>query len=422
MWTASNLRTGITDASDYGCDVTDNNSFDWTSAKSKRDAYISRLHTSYFDNCAKDGVTIIKGNAKFVNANTIDVDGVKYTAKHFLIAVGGHPHSLPIPGVEHTINSDGFFELEKQPKNVLVVGAGYIAVELAGVFHGLGSKVDIMVRQDKFLKKFDEILYNVLDEAYKADGINVIPHSQLVKVTKESDGTLSASVKHSVKVDDKTQENIEVRKGYDCILLAIGRGPLTKSLCLDLAGVKTNDAGHIVVDEYQQTNVPNIYALGDVCGVAELTPVAIAAGRKLSDRVFGGKVGSKLDYTNIPSVVFSHPPIGTIGMTETEAVKVHGQSNVGIYRCRFTNMYHALTKHKSPTAMKIVVVGEEERVVGIHVIGIGADEMIQGFGVAVRMGCTKADIDNVVAIHPTSSEELVTMKVKDLHLLCNGLI
>ena len=265
------------------------------------------------------------------------------------------------------------------------------------------------MRQDKALRKFDSMLVDMLDEEMKKAGVNIVNHSQIKEVTKQTDGRLSLQYTRQPKDGQPQQATAD---NYDCVLMAIGRVPELEKLQPQKAGVELSEEGFVKVNEYQETTVKNIYAIGDVCGMVELTPVAIAAGRKLSDRVFGGKKDSKLDYSNIPSVIFSHPPIGTIGLSERDAVRQYGKDKVFKYQAKFTNMYHALTERKTMTGMKLVVVGEEERVVGLHIIGIGADEMIQGFGCAVKMGATKADIDNVVAIHPTSSEELVTMRNK----------
>ena len=411
MYNASTLREAIDDARDYGSEVIKGDNFAWRACKQARDAYIERLHRNYWTNLEKDNVKTILGTATFLSDHSIQVDHTTYTADHICIAVGGHPKKPDIPGQEYTIDSDGFFALEEQPKRVAVVGAGYIAVELSGVFNGLGSKVDLYVRQDKALRKFDSMLVDMLDDEMKKSGINITSHSKITEVTKQPDGRLSLTITRQPKDGQPTQSTAG---DYDCVLMAIGRVPELEKLKPEKAGVKLSKEGFVAVDEWQTTNVTHIYAIGDVCGMVELTPVAIAAGRKLSDRVFGGKKDSKLDYNNVPSVIFSHPPIGTIGLSERDAVRQYGAGKVWKYEARFTNMYHALTHRRTMTGMKILVVGEEEKVVGLHVIGLAADEMIQGFGCAVKMGATKADIDNVVAIHPTASEELVTMRNKKL--------
>ncbi len=290
------------------------------------------------------------------------------------------------------------YTLADAPKKVAVVGAGYIAVELAGLINGLGSEVSLLLRKDHFLASFDAMLRETLMEEMIEAGVNIMPRVNVERIEKRDDGSLTIHCASGV-----------ILAGFDALIYAIGRAPNTTPLNLDAAGVKYDERGYIPTDEYQNTNVPGIYAVGDVTGRAQLTPVAIAAARRLADRLFNNMPERKLDYDNIPTVVFSHPPIGTIGLTEGQAREQHGDA-VKIYQSRFTAMYHALSPHPKKTAMKLVCVGAEEKVVGVHIIGMGADEMLQGFGVAVRMGATKKDFDNCVAIHPTSSEELVTMR------------
>ncbi|PNI67965.1 GSR isoform 3 [Pan troglodytes] len=328
MWNTAVHSEFMHDHADYGFPSCEGK-FNWRVIKEKRDAYVSRLNAIYQNNLTKSHIEIIRGHAAFTSdpKPTIEVSGKKYTAPHILIATGGMPstpHESQIPGARLGITSDGFFQLEELPSRSVIVGAGYIAVEMAGILSALGSKTSLMIRHDK--------------------------------------------------------------------------------------GIQTDDKGHIIVDEFQNTNVKGIYAVGDVCGKALLTPVAIAAGRKLAHRLFEYKEDSKLDYNNIPTVVFSHPPIGTVGLTEDEAIHKYGIENVKTYSTSFTPMYHAVTKRKTKCVMKMVCANKEEKVVGIHMQGLGCDEMLQGFAVAVKMGATKADFDNTVAIHPTSSEELVTLR------------
>ncbi|KAM5264843.1 glutathione reductase, mitochondrial isoform 4-T4 [Ctenodactylus gundi] len=328
MWNTAVHSEFMHDHVDYGFQSCESK-FNWRVIKEKRDAYVSRLNNIYQNNLTKSHIEIIHGYAVFTSdpQPTVEVSGKKYTAPHILIATGGVPsvpHESQIPGASLGITSDGFFQLEELPRRSVIVGAGYIAVEIAGILSALGSETSLMIRHDK--------------------------------------------------------------------------------------GIQTDEKGHIIVDEFQNTNIKGIYAVGDVCGKALLTPVAIAAGRKLAHRLFECKEDSKLDYENIPTVVFSHPPIGTVGLTEDEAICKYGKDNVKIYSTTFTPMYHAVTTRKTRCVMKMVCANKEEKVVGIHMQGIGCDEMLQGFAVAVKMGATKADFDNTVAIHPTSSEELVTLR------------
>lgn len=338
-------------------------------------------------------------------------DGSKETirAKKILLATGGHPN-IPksIPGSELGISSDGFFDLEKAPKKVALVGAGYIAVEMAGMFHHLGSETHLFIRHDKFLRTFDPMIQDKIVDEYERQGIIIHRNSSQSKIEKDSDkGGKWLKMHYS---DSKTEDGV---LDIDCLLWAIGRSPEVEDLGLEKAGVKQNERGQIIADEYQNTNVENIYSLGDVCGKVELTPVAIAAGRLLANRLFGGPdyKNSKLDYSNVPSVVFAHPEVGSIGMTEPEAREKYGDK-VKVYSTSFTAMYYAMMEpdEKGPSAYKLIVVGPEEKVVGLHILGAGCSEMLQGFGVAVKMGATKKDFDTCVAIHPTSAEELVTLK------------
>lgn len=302
-----------------------------------------------------------------------------------------------IPGAELGITSDGFFELEERPQRVLIAGSGYIAVELAGVFNALGSDVHLVVRKDSVLRSFDKMLSGELMETMNRADIQL------------DTGVIPASV-------EKTEDGLVLRSESgrefgpaDCLVWAIGRSPNTEMLDATKAGVEQDENGFIPTDRYQQTNVESVFALGDVTGRAALTPVAIAAGRRLADRLYGGMEGRHLEYELIPTVIFSHPTIGTVGLTEDEARAMYGD-DIKVYTSGFTAMYYALGEDKQRSAMKLITAGEEERVVGCHVIGEGADEMMQGFAVAMRMGATKKDFDDTVAIHPTSAEELVTMR------------
>lgn len=388
----------IHDHKDYGFDV-ELKSFNWSKVKATRDAYIKRLNGIYAANLEKSQVEKIIGHASFVDNETVEVNGEQIKAKHILVATGGRPILPTIPGGEHAISSDGFFELEDLPKKVVVVGAGYIAVEMAGIFNALGADTSICIRYDQVLRTFDEMLSSVVTQEMERAGLKVCRRTQITSVTKGSDGKLTLDLNTGGKVDN-----------VDCLLWATGRIPSTDKIGLEKTGVKTDPKGHILVDEFQNTAVPNIYALGDVCGKALLTPVAIAAGRKLAHRLFDGKKAWKLDYKNIPTVVFSHPPIGTIGPTQAEAEEKYGAENLKIYQSGFTPMYYAMTENKVRCTMKLICLLPHEKVIGLHMIGQYCDEMLQGFSVAIKMGATKAEFDETVAIHPTSSEELVTMR------------
>ncbi|MEO0424107.1 MAG: glutathione-disulfide reductase [Pseudomonadota bacterium] len=397
MWHASDLAHQIHESAGYGFSV-EGFSHDWPTLKSGRDAYVARLNDIYANNLTKLDIETVNGWGHLVDARTVEAAGRRFTAPHIVLATGGRPRVPTIPGADLGITSDGFFELAERPQRVVVAGSGYIAVELAGVLAGLGSQVSLMVRYDGVLREFDPLIREHLADELRRAGVELCTHSAIQRVAEDAQG------KRTITVADGSQV-----EGIDCLLWAIGREPLVEGLGLEAAGVETGEAGVILTDAYQNTNVEGIYAIGDVSGRVELTPVAIAAGRRLADRIFGAMPERKLDYENIATVVFSHPPIGTVGLTEVEAHARCGEENVKVYKAVFTPMFNHLTETKPKTAMKLVTVGEQEKVVGVHVIGPGADEMMQGFAVAVRMGATKKDFDDTVAIHPTASEELVTM-------------
>ena len=396
MWYAAEMQHHLEHAADYGFGI-DVSGHDWASLKARRDAYVTRLNGIYEKNLDRRGVDYIQGAAHFVDPHTLAVGDKHYRADRIAIATGGRPMVPDIPGAGYGIVSDGFFTLEERPQRVLIAGSGYIAVELGGVFNALGSEVNIVVRKEGIVRSFDAMLGEEVMLAMQNSGIRfdtrVIPAS----VEKQDDGLVM------------TSEDGRRFGPVDCVLWAIGREANSDTLALDAAGVKTDAQGFIPVDKFQATNVDHIFALGDVTGAQALTPVAIAAGRRLADRIYGKMEGRHLDYRLVPTVIFSHPPMGTIGMTEAEARAEYGDA-VKVYLSRFTAMYYALGEKKQPSVMKLITAGDDERIVGCHVIGDGADEMMQGFAVAIRMGATKKDFDDTVAIHPTSAEEFVTMR------------
>jgi len=387
--------------------------FDWKTLKDKRDAYIVRLNNIYLNGLKSAGVTVIEGWASLTGRHQVHInmnDGTSQTitAEHILIAVGGKPLVPPGEGVaEHTITSDGFFALEQQPKKAVVVGAGYIAVELAGVFHGLGTETHLVVRKGRALREFDPDISEFLDATMVKQGIAMHRNTDgVAKVELAEDGTKTV-----------TCVNGEVITGANVVLMAPGRIPDVERLGLKQVGVELTDKSYVRVDEYQNTTVPGIYAVGDVAGKIELTPMAIAAGRRLADRLFGPAelyFKAKTSYEQVPTVVFSHPTIGAIGVTEPQAVLKYGPDNIKVYRSTFVNLHYSMFSHLEPadkpkTLVKLICAGIEERVVGLHIIGMAADEMLQGFGIAMKMGATKADFDACIAIHPTAAEEVVTL-------------
>ncbi|WP_455450295.1 glutathione-disulfide reductase [Streptococcus salivarius] len=384
-------------AGEYGFDVTINK-FDFATLKANRQAYIDRIHGSYERGFDNNGVERVYEYARFVDPHTVEVAGERYTAPHILIATGGHALYPNIPGSEYGITSDGFFELDEVPKRTAVIGAGYIAVEVAGVLNALGSDTHLFVRKDRPLRTFDKDIVDVLVDEMAKSGPTLHTHANATEVVKNADDSLTISFDNG--------EMITV----DCLIWAIGRAANTSGFGLEKTGVKLTEKGTIYSDEFENTSVPGIYALGDVTGKLDLTPVAVKAGRQLSERLFNNQADAKLDYTDVATVVFSHPVIGSVGLTEEKAIAKYGEENIKVYKSSFTPMYTALGDNRQPSTMKLVTLGEDEKIIGLHGIGYGVDEMIQGFSVAIKMGATKADFDNTVAIHPTGSEEFVTMR------------
>jgi glutathione reductase (NADPH) len=400
MWFAAQHAHHLARARDYGFDVNVKD-HDWKTLVQGRRQYIDGI-VKWYDTFLDDlDITHIRGHASFVDAHTIEVNGQRYTAEHIVISSGGVPSVLPVPGADLAITSDGFFDLEQRPQHVCIIGGGYIGIELASLLNALGSQVCVALRtyDEDFLPGFDSLLREVQMEEMVKAGIHLDPgNSRIAKLKKQPDGTLSL-----------LWENNESLDGFDTIIWAVGRRPNIDGLNLQAAGISMDERGFILTDEFQNTNIKGIYAVGDVTGRTALTPVAIAAARRLADRLFGNQPDRHLDYDNIPTVIFSHPPMGTIGMTEEQARAEHG-ATIKVYQTRFSPMAYSLSDHKVDTAMKLITLGPKEKVVGCHIVGDGADEMLQGFSVAIKMGATKKDFDNTVAIHPTSAEELVTMR------------
>jgi len=497
MWNAASIAENVHEMHHYGFSMKDEDAigFDWSYLKKSRDSYIQKLNGIYERNLRNSSVKRFQGSASLgSDPHTVHIEveeevkdltkegalditirrSVKtVTAEHILIATGGYPIVPDGEGIaEHCVTSDGFFALEDQPLRAVVVGGGYIAVELAGVLQALGTETKLVLRREMALRSFDPLLRESLDEEMTKQGIEIYRSTGGIdKVTVQYDDDDDDSDDDD---DDPPQKTVHLKNGevienVDVVVVAPGRAPNVESLNLSYRDVLVDsETGHIVTNEYSETSADGVYAVGDVTGPIELTPVAIAAGRRLADRLFGSDgidannnnngVGSvlqqhpgeekkkrffptqtKASFENVPTVVFSHPPIGTIGLTEPEAVAKHGIENVKIYRSRFANLYYgiwgaqsdddenqeegsslscgesssstaeAAVIDKPKTAMKLVCAGPEETVVGLHVIGMGADELLQGFGVAIKMGATKSDFDNCVAIHPTAAEELVTL-------------
>ena len=396
MWHAAELAQAFSEASNYGFEAVAP-SHDWAALVARREAYVQRLNGIYARNLDEKSVDWVSGSAKFIDVHTLEVNGEQYTAPHIIIATGGEPIVPAVPGADFGITSDGFFKLTAMPKRVAVVGSGYIAIELAGILGSMGSDVELFARYGSVLRSMDEMLQAGALKSLEEHDIGVRLSTPVAAIMK-ADNSLTLTLKDGLTAGP-----------FDALIWAVGRRPLTDGIGLEQTGVELDDRGYVVVDKFQQSNVAGVYAIGDVTGQVQLTPVAIAAGRRLSDRVFGGMEGRHLDYTNVPTVIFSHPPIGSIGLTETAAREQYGD-DVKVYTSSFIPLYYGICDHKIRAAMKLITVGAEERVVGCHMIGAGSDEILQGFAVAVKMGACKQDLDDTVAIHPTCAEELVTMR------------
>ena len=398
MWYGAQVSETLKNyAADYGYTIGET-SFDFKTLRKNREAYIERSRQAFSNNFNRNGVDYIEGYARFVDKNTVEVNSEHIRAKHIVIATGSYAFVPNVPGSELGGTSDDVFAWEELPESVSIIGAGYIAVELAGVLHALGVKTDLFVRKGGPLRGFDQGIVEVLVEEMKKNGQSLHTHKVPQKLEKLDNGDIQ------IHFEDGTTHTSQK------VIWAVGRKANVHQLNLEAAGVELTERGFIQVDEYQNTTTPGIYALGDVSGEKELTPVAIKAGRTLAERLFNGKTDAKMDYELIPTVVFSHPAIGSIGLTQEQAEAKYGVENIKVYQSTFAGMYSAITVHRQMTKLKLITLGEEEKVIGLHGIGGGIDEMIQGFAVAVKMGATKADFDATVAIHPTASEEFVTMR------------
>ena len=397
MWNAAEIAAAAADSAGYGFHF-GAVAHDWPTLKAGRDAYVHRLNGIYERNLGHRKIQLARGHARISGPHSVEIDDWHATAQHIVIATGGYPQVPDLPGAELGITSDGFFELDERPARVAIIGSGYIAVELAGIMQALGSEVTLVARGETVLRHFDAMLGAAYVEIAHDHGMQIVHRAITESLTRDAAGALQIALADGRRIGP-----------VDSVIWAVGRAPRTRGLGLETVAVKLDAQGYVPTDKFQNTNVEGIHAIGDVTGCAQLTPVAIAAGRRLSDRLWGGQEDRFLDYENVPTVIFSHPPIGTVGLTEAEARARHG-STVQVYLSSFVPMYHALTTRKPRTHMKLVCAGPRQQVVGIHVIGAGADEMMQGFAVALRMGATKADLDDTVAIHPTSAEELVTMR------------
>ena len=397
MWLAADIAGKLSMAESLGFGAS-SNALDWPVFIAHRQRYIENIHVGYKRRLEAAGIATLPMRGHLVDARTVECsNGVRLRAPKILIATGGRPHRPEIPGAEFGGVSDDFFHLCAAPKRVALIGAGYIAVELAGVLQALGSAVEVFARGERLLNSFDAELTELLAEDYRQSGVRIHFKHRLQAV--ERDGK-------RLRLRDAYGEASDV---FDTVLFATGRQPNTDGLRLDDVGIRTDARGHVLVDAWQATNVEGVHAVGDVTGQLALTPVAIAAARRLMDRLFGGKPDAKLDYSDVATVVFAHPPIATVGLSEAEARTQHGDA-VQVFRTSFRPMLYALADVPQRSLFKLVCIGDERRVVGIHLLGEGVDEIMQGFAVAMKRGITLDDLHDTVAIHPTSAEEVVLMR------------
>lgn len=397
MWLAADLSGRIGLAAAMGFDVPVRPSLDWKELVVHRQAYIANIHASYLKRLNENKVVRVPRRGRLVDAHTVECsDGVRISAAHILIATGAYPQRPEIPGAELGLVSDDFFNLCGAPERVAIVGGGYIAVELAGLLQALGSRVTLLVRGERLLERFDAELTAQLAENLRHQGVQIHFGYRLRELQRDGDAVVALG--HDGPADAH----------FDAVFFATGRRGNSADLGLEALGVVIGHKGEVEVDTWQTTAVPSVHAVGDIAGKVGLTPVAIAAARKLMDRLFGGQPQARMDYENVASVVFSHPALGAVGLSEEEACAKY--SDVRVYRSNFRPMLQALADGTQRSLFKLVCVGEDERVVGVHLLGESADEILQGFALAVKMGVTKAQFDDTVAIHPTSAEEVVLMR------------
>jgi glutathione reductase (NADPH) len=391
---AAHFREDIEDAAGFGCAV-DGARFSWPRLIAAKDREIARLEGIYRGLLDKTGVSVHEGHARFVDAHTIDVAGRRMTAAHVLIATGGRPFVPDLPGRELGFTSNEAFHLAEMPRRIAVVGGGYIAVEFAGIFHGLGAEVTLAYRGPEFLRGFDDDVRHFLHAEMEKKGVRILLNAPPQSIERGPDGALAVTLGGGARL------------AADGVMFATGRVPNTDGLGLDAAGVALAADGAVRVDEYSRTNVAHVYAVGDVTHRLQLTPVAIREGAAVAATLFGGQP-TRADHADVPTAVFSQPPIGTVGLTEAQAFARYGE--IEIYTSDFRPMKHTLSGRSERTLMKLVVDAATQRVVGAHMVGADAAEIVQGIGIAVKAGLTKADFDATVGIHPTAAEEFVTMR------------
>ncbi len=396
MWYAANLADAYKLSSSYGFQY-QHFSLDFAKLVNNRDLYLRKLNQLYEKRLAKDKVMYLQGHGAFINSHTLQINNKNFSADHIVIATGCAPKKPQINGIEYAINSDGFFALKKLPKKVAIIGSGYIGSELATILNQLGSDVTFLFRYDIPLRNFDEFISNALKESMEKQGIKLFSNHIAFEIKKIEENQFVIFCEDNKIIAD-----------VDCIIYAVGRTPRTADLNLETISVKTDAEGFVITDKWEATNVPHIYAIGDVTGKSLLTPVAIRAGRTLATRIFGGEKNIFFDYENIPTVVFTHPPIGSIGLSEADAVKKYGKDKITIYENQFDSLFYGVSDQKILSKMKLITLKETGKIIGCHLIGMESDEILQGFAVAIKMGATKQDLENTLAVHPTNAEELLS--------------
>lgn len=401
MWLAADLGMRIGHAARLGFDlpVDGRRVFDWAAFLTDRERYIHGIHDSYRTRLDRDGIVVLPARGRLAGRDLVETDdGTRLTAPHIVLATGSRPVRPDVPGAELGVVSDDFFSWTSPPPRVAIIGGGYVAVELAGVLQALGSQVELCVRDTRLLRQAEPELVEQLQDNYSQQGITLRLGWSLASVREQADGRRTL-----LAIDGSELADV------DQVLFATGRRPDSDGIGLETVGITPDAKGAFDVDAWQDTSAPGVHAVGDICGCGPaLTPVAIAAARRLCDRLFGGQPEARLDADNVPSVVFSHPPLAMVGLTEAQARERHGD-DVHVARSRFRPMIEALADTGQCSLFKLVCVGAERRVVGIHLLGDAADEILQGFAVALKMGATLADFHDTVAMHPTSAEEVVLM-------------
>ncbi|WP_314915260.1 glutathione-disulfide reductase [Pseudomonas helleri] len=382
-------------ASGFGWSLGEAN-FDWATLIANKDREIHRLNGIYRNLLVNSGVTLMEGHAKLTGPNEVEVNGQRHTAKHILIATGGWPQIPEIPGHELAISSNEAFFLKELPKRVLVVGGGYIAVEFAGIFHGLGAQTSLLYRGDMFLRGFDGAVRKHLHEELTKRGMDVQFNADIARIDKQADGSLKATLKDGRELE------------ADCVFYATGRRPMLDNLGLENTGVKLDKRGFVQVDDLYQSTEPSILAIGDVIGRVQLTPVALAEGMAVARRLFKPEQYRPVDYRMIPTAVFSLPNIGTVGLSEEQAIE--DGHKVQIFESSFRPMKLTLTECQERTLMKLVVDADTDKVLGCHMVGPEAGEIVQGLAIALKAGASKQHFDETIGVHPTAAEEFVTMR------------